>query len=108
MSQAGYTHQEAMDKIVELEEKLRVSEKRAKYFVDIANTAEAQVEKLMNEKYEPFRKKMDVLEAQVGMLSSALKYIYNQIDDEDNPSENNLKWIKDSCDEALTKLEELK
>ena len=34
-------------------------------------------------------------------MAEALKYIYDQIDDEDDPSANPFKWIKDSCEQAL-------
>ena len=49
MSQAGYTHQEAMDKIVELEEKLRViTEERNHASSQFEKVCEAYVLKILD------------------------------------------------------------
>lgn len=52
--------------------------------------------------YEELEAKNIELTLQVNKLREALRYIYDNIDDEDSPSTSPYKWIKDSCEEALS------
>lgn len=106
-------------RIIRLEEQLAEERRRVEELEKQLGEARVEVEKLKKsnplnahhfdvdeyyreEKPMTSEEKITSLEAQLTLCRVALKYIYDNIDDEDNPSTNSLKWIKDSCEKALT------